>query len=247
MTGVKTRWDTEDEEGLPRAVMGSGCWLRWGHSWDFAISACTCTQPLGAGFEVSACLLTLSIPSRREPCHPQRSRSTRMGTGALLTPVSPKKSCSRSCKSGTSSRPTCSWCRRNWPITRGELCPRSQPWPIRGCSHHSQGRIFPRLLVNQLAAFCQGAAERGENSQLLLGRNEVKYQKTEEKNQSQNAGNGGGVGEQVSQAGCWDPRVQDGCWLACSSVSMCVMPWKGTSPSPELPPPSGDQRFGVSG
>ncbi|XP_064379382.1 rab-interacting lysosomal protein isoform X1 [Dromaius novaehollandiae] len=41
-----------------------------------------------------------------------------------------------------------------------------------------------------------GAAERGENSQLLPGRNEINYQKTEEKNQSQNAGNGGGAGEQ---------------------------------------------------
>ncbi|XP_075024857.1 rab-interacting lysosomal protein isoform X3 [Calonectris borealis] len=41
-----------------------------------------------------------------------------------------------------------------------------------------------------------GAAERRESAQLLLGCDEVDYQKTEKKNQSQNAGNGGGVGEQ---------------------------------------------------
>lgn len=245
MTRVKTRWDTEHEGGLPCEVMGSGCWLRWGHSWDFSIFACMFTQPLGGGFEISACLLTLSILSRRDPCHPQRNHSARMGTGALLIAASPRKSCSRSCKRETSSRPTFSWCRRSWPITRGECCPCSHPWPIRGCSHHSQGRIFPRLLVNQLAAFCQGAAERGENSQLLPGCNEVEYQKTEEKNQSQNAGHNGGVSKQVSQAGCWDPPVQGGCCLACSNVSMCVMPWIATSPSPKLPPPSRDQRFDV--
>lgn len=107
-------------EGLPCVVMGSGCWLRWGHSWDFSISACMRIQPLGGGFEVSGCLLTLPNPSRREPCRPRRSHSTRMGTGALLTAASPRKSCSRSCKRGTSSRPTCSWCRRSWPITRSE-------------------------------------------------------------------------------------------------------------------------------
>lgn len=60
--------------------------------------------------------------------------------------------------------------------------------------------FFARLGVNQLAAFCQGAAERRESSQLLLGCDEVDYQKTKKKNQSQNAGNGGGVGKQVSPA-----------------------------------------------
>lgn len=52
-----------------------------------------------------------------------RSPSPGMRAGAPLTAASPRKSCSRSCRSGTSSRPTCSWCRRSWPITSGEPFP----------------------------------------------------------------------------------------------------------------------------
>uniref|UniRef100_A0A8B9SCP9 Uncharacterized protein n=1 Tax=Apteryx owenii TaxID=8824 RepID=A0A8B9SCP9_APTOW len=50
-----------------------------------------------------------------------------------------------------------------------------------------------------------GAAERRENSQLLPGCNEIDYQKTEEKNQSQNAGNGGGAGKQRRRRGLLAP------------------------------------------
>lgn len=46
----------------------------------------------------------------------------------------------------------------------------------------------------------QGAAERRENPQLLPGRDEVDNQKAEKKNQSQDAGDGGGVSKQVSRA-----------------------------------------------
>lgn len=55
---------------------GSGCWLRWGHFWDFSIFACMRTQPLGGGFEVSACLLTLF------PCPPGGSPVTLKGAAA---------------------------------------------------------------------------------------------------------------------------------------------------------------------
>lgn len=71
----EARWDSEDEEGLPHLVMGGGCWLSWGAAVvhgglqrlqtsrlipeTFPSMPARGTQPLGGGFGVSACLLTL--------------------------------------------------------------------------------------------------------------------------------------------------------------------------------------------
>lgn len=81
MTGGKAGWDSEDEEGLPRVVMGGGCRLSWGATTvrgglrqlqtsklipeTFPSLPARGTQPLGGGFGVSACLLTLSAPAGR--------------------------------------------------------------------------------------------------------------------------------------------------------------------------------------